>query len=115
MITTKISGNSPMRTLFIDFDAYTDGDAEFKAELIVLMIDNLMELQETLQRAVKNNDNKLYHGVCHKIKATIEMLADPEFSQAVEALKVSLADAEKVVLLLSISTDIMEGLRRESI
>jgi hypothetical protein len=115
MITAKISGNSPVRILLIDFNAYTDGDAEFKAELIVLMIDNLMELQETLQRAVKNNDIKLYHSVCHKIKATIDMIADPELTQTIADLKVALTDATKVVLLENICAEIIASLRRESI
>jgi hypothetical protein len=76
MITTKVSGGQ-RRKLLIDFDAYTDGDAEFKGELVALMIDNLIELEETVQRAGKGNDLKLFDAVCHKVKATVEMLADP--------------------------------------
>jgi hypothetical protein len=113
MITTKVLSASPTRTLLIDFDAYTDGDAEFKGELIVLIIDNLMELQETLQRAVTGNDVKLFHGVCHKIKATVEMLADPELTQTITELKVALTDAAKVTLLNNICIQIIESLRRE--
>jgi hypothetical protein len=115
MITSKVLGNSPARTLFIDFDAYTDGDAEFKGELVVLIIDNLIELQEVIQRASKANDNKLFQSVCHKIKATVEMLADVELSQTIEDLKVTVTDTTKVLLLDNICKEIIESLRRESI
>ena len=114
MMTKKVL-TAPGRPLFIDFDAYTDGDAEFKGELVVLMIDNLVEMQDVLQRATKSNDMKLFHGVCHKIKATIEMLADAEFSQTISDLKQTLTDSVKVTLLDTICAEIIDSLRRESI
>jgi hypothetical protein len=112
MITTKVLGGQ-RRNLHIDFDTYTDGDAEFKSELILLMIDNLVELQGIVQSAAKANDMKVFHGVCHKIKATVEMLADPDLSQTLVELKVTLADASKVVLLENVCSEIIESLRQE--
>jgi hypothetical protein len=112
MITTKVLG-AQRRKLHIDFDLYTDGDAEFKGELIVLMIDNLVELQGIVRSAAKNNDMKLFHGVCHKVKATVEMLADPDLSQTLVELKVNLADTPKVDLLEGVCSEIIESLRQE--
>ena len=112
MITTKVSG-AQRRNLHIDFEMYTDGDAEFKGELIVLMIDNLTELQGIVRSAAKNNDPKIFHGVCHKVKPTIEMLADPDLSQTLVELKVNLADASKVDFLEGVCTEIIESLRQE--
>jgi cell division ATPase FtsA len=112
MITTKVSG-AQRRNLLIDFEAYTDGDAEFKAELILLMIDNLIELQDTVMRAGKANDLKLFQTVCHKVKATVEMLADPELSQTIVELKITITNMEKVVQLQSVCAEIIDSLRQE--
>jgi hypothetical protein len=79
------------------------------------MIDNLIELEETVQRAGKGNDLKLFDAVCHKVKATVEMLADPELSETIIRLKDSLADATKIALLRNICIDISESLRQEII
>jgi hypothetical protein len=113
MIISRISDKVSMRPLFIDFDIYTDGDAEFKKELIVLMIDNLMELQSTTRLAAQNNDSTLYLRVCHKVKATLEMLADVELLTTIDQLKVMMTDTARIALLERLCTDIIASLRQE--
>ncbi|MCD9015691.1 hypothetical protein [Parachryseolinea silvisoli] len=99
------------RTLFIDFDLYTDGDEEFKQELIDSMIDNLVEMQQVLQEASQRNDAGLFQGVCHKIKPTLEMLADVELLDTVSKLKVNVTDPANITLLNRICKGIVQSLK----
>jgi hypothetical protein len=105
-------GSIPIRPLFIDFNVYTDGDEEFKKELIDSMIDNLEELQQALHLASQNNDAPLFSKVCHKIKATLHMLEDKELLDSVEKLKVSITDSVQVALLGKACIEIIESLRK---
>lgn len=114
MMTSRIFGSPAGRPLFIDFNAYTDGDDEFKKELIDLMIENLQELQQTSKLAAQNNDGPLFHRVCHKIKATTEMLSDAEFSETIEQLKVIVTDASRIAHLDKICGGIIDSLRKAS-
>jgi hypothetical protein len=111
MIPDEISGSSVSRTLFIDFDLYTDGDEEFKQELIDSMIDNLVEMQQVLQEASQRNDAGLFQGVCHKIKPTLEMLADVELLDTVSKLKVNVTDPANITLLNRICKGIVQSLK----
>lgn len=110
MGTFKISNDSTRRPLFIDFDTYTDGDIEFKKEITDLMINDLQEMQQVLQLACKQNDLVLFHRVCHKIKATLDMLDDKELLDVVAQLKISMADAEHIKLLDRLCVDIIASL-----
>jgi hypothetical protein len=112
MMPDEISGSSLSRNLFIDFDLYTDGDEEFKQELIDSMIDNLVEMQQVLRDASQRNDAKLFQGVCHKIKPTLEMLADVELLDTVGKLKVVVTDAAGIALLNKICKDIVQSLKQ---
>jgi hypothetical protein len=64
------------RRLSIDFDIYTDGNDEFKQELVVLMIDNLRELDQALESGTHQQD--FLKKTIHKMAATISMINDPE-------------------------------------
>ena len=75
------------RTLFIDFDFFTDNDPHFKQELIVGIIDNLQELQQAYGLSATEKDLDIYLITCHKMKTTLFMLADNEFEAIVEDLK----------------------------
>lgn len=75
------------RPLFINFDQYTDGDAEFKKELIYLMIDNLKEVQHSLVEAAKNNKLEIFEKTCHKIKPTLSMLEDKDLLESIQSIK----------------------------
>jgi hypothetical protein len=112
MIPDEISGSSVSRNLFIDFDLYTDGDEEFKQELIDSMIDNLVEMQQVLQEASQRNDAGLFQGVCHKIKPTLEMLADVELLDTVGKLKVIVTDPANITLLNGICKGIVQSLKK---
>ncbi|MBI1769741.1 MAG: response regulator [Bacteroidetes bacterium] len=74
------------RPLFINFNLYTDGDPDFKKELITLLIDNVRELQQTL-RSQAHNVSKIFHEVLHKVTSTVGMLCDKEFSETLEEIK----------------------------
>ena len=108
-MNSKILGSSSMRPLFIDFDAYTDGDDDFKKELIVLIIDNLRELQQIL--SPNSYDIQVFHKVCHKVKATLVMLDDSEMMETIEQLKI-MTNHSQLNLLDKICEDIIESLNR---
>lgn len=112
MIPDEISGSSVSRNLFIDFDLYTDGDEEFKKELIDSMIDNLVEMQQVLQEASRRNDTKLFQEVCHKIKPTLEMLADVELLDTVGKLKAVVTDPVSGAQLNRICKGIVQSLKQ---
>ena len=75
------------RPLFIDFDQYTDGDVEFKKELIYLMIENLTELKDSLSEAIKRNKLELFDKTCHKIKPTLGMLGDNDLMESIQSIR----------------------------
>lgn len=110
---SRISGKTTPRTLFIDFDTYTDGDLEFKKELIESMIDNLVELQETVLRASQNNDASIFQKVCHKVKPTLQMLDDKELLETVAQLKIMITDNTNAALLGAVCADIIDSLRKQ--
>jgi CheY-like chemotaxis protein len=71
------------RELFINFEQYTDGDLGFKKELVSLMINNIQEFQQSLFSGVKES----FLSVSHKVKATIAMLNDSEFTDMADEFK----------------------------
>lgn len=83
------------RPLFIDFDQYTDGDVDFKKELIVLMIDNLKEIQAALKEATQKNALDIFEKTCHKIKPTLSMLEDQDFNDTIHVIKVEFSNTSK--------------------
>jgi hypothetical protein len=109
MIANTILTPVSPRPLSIDFDAYTDGDNEFKKELIELMIDNLEELRQTM----KQPDVDLYHKTCHKIKATVVMLADEEFQRMMNDLQVRFSDMKGIEALDWMCQSVIESLKKE--
>ncbi|HEX8060420.1 MAG TPA: response regulator [Cyclobacteriaceae bacterium] len=68
------------RQLRIDFDLHTDGDRVFKAELIQLLTENITELRQALNTAIKDKDTQIYLKTCHKVSTAVSMLNDPEFT-----------------------------------
>ncbi|MFZ6013870.1 MAG: PAS domain S-box protein, partial [Bacteroidota bacterium] len=71
----------------IDLDLYTEGDPEFKRELAGLLIKNINELQQALEESIQSRDANTYRKASHKVKPTISMLGDQEFSELVETIK----------------------------
>jgi hypothetical protein len=82
---TNAVDTSGTRPLFINFDQYTDGDLEFKNELIDLMIDNLHELIKTLTLS-QQEGLQPFERTLHKVKPTIVMLDDPGLNKAIADL-----------------------------
>ena len=102
------------RPLFIDFDLYTDGDADFKKELITLMIENLRELQKVKQQ----NDHSLFLKACHKVKSTLNILNDNALNAVVNdlseaAVKNEQGKQEHVAQLHALCEEIVRSLEQE--
>lgn len=106
------------RPLFIDFDQYTDGDVDFKKELIYLMIDNLKEVQNSLSEAIKKNKLDIFEKTCHKIKPTLSMLDDKDLIESIQTIQSQFPKStENHKLAVSFTTtcaQIIKSLEKES-
>ena len=108
------------RPLFINFNLYTDGDADFKKELISLLIDNVRELQQSLLSTAQNASN-FFLGVLHKVTSTVGMLCDKEFSEMLEEIKMMCTSGQtgelfhtKVNRFNNLCDQVVESLRAAS-
>ena len=105
------------RPLHIDFNQYTDGDADFKKELVVLMIDNLKEILDSLKEAVQKNTPEIFEKTCHKIKPTLSMLEDQDFMEIIQKVKTEFSDSsqkEHINAFNTTCTQIIKSLEKES-
>jgi hypothetical protein len=103
-------------SLIIDFDLHTDGDEEFKRELIILMIDNVHELKATLKMAIEQNDITLFRECVHKVTPTINILDFKEFTELIEAIKHETDSSKQKVTVVGFDEmceDIIAVLKRE--
>ncbi len=75
------------RPLKIDFDLHTDGDPVFKAELAQLLAENLAELRQSLDSALRHNDPPSFLKTCHKVYTAIVMLNERELTDAVDRIR----------------------------
>jgi hypothetical protein len=89
----------------VDLDLYTDGDPELRSELIVMMIDNIRELQQTLLK----NDFDIFRKVSHKVKPTIIMLNNKELTDTIEAIAQT-NNKEKITQFNSLCKGVIKGL-----
>jgi hypothetical protein len=109
---------SSNRPLFINFDQYTDGDSDFKKELIYLMIDNLKEVQTSLTEATQKNKLEIFEKTCHKIKPTLSMLEDKDLLESIQAIKSQFSNGNAkdqwVTSFTSTCNQIIKSLERES-
>lgn len=64
-------------------ELHSDGDANFRSELITLMISDLKDLKEAFQEAVQTSCPDLFFKVVHKIKVTLEILCADRLIEAV--------------------------------
>ena len=104
------------KPLSVDFDLHTDGDLEFKAELVILMIENMRELQESWSKANKQNNLEIFRESCHKVKPTISILDDKELIDAIEQLKHQTDENEKkntIAMFNRLCEDLIKGLEEE--
>jgi hypothetical protein len=106
------------RPLFIDFEQYTDGDIEFKKELITLMIDNLKEIQDALKEATQRNMLEIFEKTCHKIKPTLSMLEDKDFIETIQCIKADFSNTatkdQQVSAFNTTCHQIIKSLEKES-
>src|SRR5687768_11427869 len=94
-MTVQRFNNSYFKPLHIDFNLYTDGDEEFKQELVELMIENLQELQSSLHSANKENKVDIFSVCTHKIKVTLSMIDDKDVNELIDEIKNGFSDAAK--------------------
>lgn len=85
--TPSNSAPAGTRPLKIDFDLHTDGDAVFKIELIQLLIENIVELRQSLQSAISSGDTHTFLKACHKVYTAVAMLNDQEFTSVVDKIR----------------------------
>lgn len=115
-MNTSFQKSVTVKPLSIDFDLHTDGDEEFKHELVVLMIDNVKELQESLQKSIKQNDMAPFREVTHKVKPTIGIINDQELIDIIEELKQQTDESKKSLAASSfnrICEELIKGLEEE--
>jgi CheY-like chemotaxis protein len=82
---TAPAGN--LRPLKIDFDLHTDGDPVFKIELVQLLMENVSELRQSLDTALKQNDPQAFLKTCHKVYTAISMLNDADLTYIVDKIR----------------------------
>ena len=108
-----------LRPLYIDFDQHTDGDAEFKKELVALMMEDLAELQKSLEVATRSNNPDVFLKGRHKSKTTVDMVNDKELNLLLEELEARIVQEkylrsavleEQILLFNKLSTDVLESL-----
>ena len=88
-----MKNESDLIALHIDFDKYTDGDNDFKRELISLIAVDIMELHRCIVSAFKMNDAELLRKGCHKAGTTLEMINDPKLTTLINGLKEKMANS----------------------
>jgi PAS domain S-box-containing protein len=81
-------------TKVVNIDLYTDGDPEFKRELAGLLVKNVQELQEQLKLAIESKSAEIYVKAYHKVRTTLSMLGDNEFTAIIESLGTRLSKGE---------------------
>jgi len=104
---------SSFRPLFVDFKLHADNDPDFKTELIDLMIENLKELKNGFQTSQQEGNPEIYQRVFHKVKVSLTLLNDQEFTDTAEALKKPSPRQEKIELFNRICDDIIRSLQEE--
>lgn len=105
-----------VKPLSIDFDHHTDGDEEFKQELIVLMIDNVKELQQSLSTSISLNNIDSFRETCHKVKPTISILSDQDLIDVIESIKHETNEAiriDSVRVFNKLCDDLIKNLEEE--
>jgi CheY-like chemotaxis protein len=95
---TPVAANSSTpagdrRPLKIDFDLHTDGDPVFKMELVQLLMENIAELRQSLDTAVKQNDPQTFLKTCHKVYTAISMLNDSDLTYIVDKIRTMMRGA----------------------
>lgn len=107
---TGFNNDQPKRPIVVDFELYTDGDLEFKKELIILMINDLNELRAASIQALDEKSPELFSRACHKVKVTLVMLSDPDLQAAIEQITSQGMIQEKISDLTKLIDELIMGL-----
>lgn len=78
--------NLVRRRLYMDFDLYTEGDKEFKKELISMIVINIRDCQKALSDSFTQSRPEFFLMAAHKIKPSISMLNDPELTESLKEI-----------------------------
>lgn len=84
MIHTDAKINT--RLIQSNLKQFTEGDPQFKAELVLSMIANLNELRQSIKEAILLTPD-IYYNTVHKLATTLAVINDDELSRALELLK----------------------------
>lgn len=105
----------------INFALYNaTNDNQFKLELLSLMISNIMELKNAAVASLDSKNSVLFDKMVHKAKATMGLLNDKDFSDAIQQLKDELnqnpstPDVKKLMVLEEVCESIIHSLKEES-
>jgi PAS domain S-box-containing protein len=71
-------------------DMYTEGNMDFKKELIGHLLKNIEELRSSLIVSLGDKDATAFHTAAHKSKTTLTMLGDHELLKVVDEVKMAL-------------------------
>jgi hypothetical protein len=110
----KAMTTTARRPLFIDFDIHTDGDQDFKNELVTLMIDNILELQSSFA-SIERNGHESFLKAVHKMKSTIEIINDRDLSELIAQFRSEEESRKKskAEIFNSLCKDIIHSLQQE--
>ncbi|HEX8060767.1 MAG TPA: PAS domain S-box protein, partial [Cyclobacteriaceae bacterium] len=71
-------------------DMYTEGNLDFKKELIGHLMKNIEELKSALETSIISKDSKPFNLAAHKVRTTLTMLGDNELLKVVDEVKSAL-------------------------
>ncbi len=74
-------------TMSSQLDLYTEGNTEFKCELIGQFIQNLEELKVVFEKALAASDAEMFRAVVHKSKTTVSVISYKPLSDILGAVK----------------------------
>jgi CheY-like chemotaxis protein len=100
------------RPLSIDFNRYTEGDEAFKHELLLIMISNIYELMQGLQKGIEFNDMGIFRKIYHKVQPALAIIDDKEFMDVIQELKFETLPSDKRNTDISLFTKLGESIIR---
>jgi PAS domain S-box-containing protein len=88
---SKLSGK-----LQTALDLYTEGDPQFKRELAGLLIKSIQELRQALSDSLATRQGDLFIKATHKVRTTVNMLGDEEFSLLIDKISHGLSQSTRI-------------------
>ncbi|HMJ68814.1 MAG TPA: PAS domain S-box protein [Cyclobacteriaceae bacterium] len=90
--TTPEKSADMVSSISDSLDMYTEGNLDFKKELIGHLMKNIEELRSSLTISIKEKNPVTFHSAAHKCKTTLTMLGDHELLTVVEEVKQALEE-----------------------